>query len=349
MSDEVVGAQWRCESVEPAFVSTAIRPHDEKAANRSPKVLLIGHSHDPDVRQVLRRLTDFGAEADAVFVDEIGNLPTGFVGSTDALDYDIGYCRAFRPGDWVNYHFDRTIRRSSDWRHVGADIEEYATSQAKTVLWHWLSRVTVATWVNSPWQLRMAENKLVQLDHAVDAGLLVPRTMVTNRGCDVRELLKVCGDGIVRKSLNTPIVACDGESATFQYTHLVSDEDIRDLAYPAMFQQRLRSVSEYRVTMVGQRVFVAVLHRDNDCDVDWRRDADDHQRFVHGELPDQVITSLRRLMASLGLEIGAVDLVQTETGFYFLELNPSAALMWLERSLGMRLCQTVTEHLICSA
>lgn len=315
-----------------------------------PRVLLVGHGHDPDLAHLATRISDQGATVDVLLVDRIAHLPTEFHPARERTRvYDVGYCRAIRPSGGIHFHYDRTVRRSSDWTAVAPLLAQHAAAQAETLLWHWLHRTTVMEWINSPWSLRAAENKLIQLTEAQRLGLTVPPTLTTTSVAELREFEAASSRGVIHKSLASPVVTDDGDGATFLYTTPIDADEVRDIGFPCLFQQRLIPRAEIRTTVVGKRVFSASLPRGDDAAPDWRRSAGDHGAFEHYELPEDLTHRILNLMRALDIEIGAVDLIETDDGTYFLEINPSAALMWLERTLGMRLCETVTNLILCTA
>ncbi|WP_280764088.1 hypothetical protein [Prescottella agglutinans] len=313
-------------------------------------MLLVGHGHDPDLAHLATRISEQGAAVEVLLVDRIAHQPTDFHPARDgARGYDVGYCRAIHPSDGIHFHYDRTVRRSADWTAVSPQLARHATAQAETLLWHWLHQTTVARWINSPWSLRAAENKLIQLTEAERMGLTVPPTLTTTSLTELREFETASPHGVIHKSLASPVVTGDGESAAFLYTTPIDVDEVRDIGFPCLFQHRLIPWTEIRTTVVGKRVFSASLPRGNEDTPDWRRNADDHSGFAHHQLQEDLTHRIRDLMRTLDIEIGAVDLIETEGGTYFLEINPSAALMWLERTLGMRLCETVTNLILSTA
>lgn len=316
--------------------------------DRRARVLLVGHSCDPDLARIATLLRGAGALVHAMLVDRIGRQPSlMFPSRGDRPHYDAGYCRGYQPAQFVHFHYDRTLRRDQSWRGIVPDLREHATSQADTLLWGWLARVEVDRWVNSPWRVRVAENKVAQLGAAENAGLTIPATLVTDRVDELRRFARDAPAGVVHKSLSSPVISSSGPRHRFLYTSMISPEAIDSLSYPCLFQRRLQPRAEYRVTLIGARTFAATLHRAGDEPADWRRAADDHARFDHHRLDDDVVGALRRLMEVLDIQVGAADLIDNGDDTYFLEINPSAGLLWLERTLGMQLCQSVTNLILC--
>lgn len=316
--------------------------------DRRARILLVGHSCDPDLARIATLLRRAGALVHAILVDRIGRQPSlMFPSSEDRPHYDVGYCRGYQPAQFVHFHYDRTLRRDQGWHRIVPDLREHATGQAETLLWGWLAWVAVDRWVNSPWQVRVAENKMAQLGAAERAGLAIPATLVTDRADELRQFARDAPMGVVHKSLSSPVISSSGSQHSFLYTSTISAEDIDALPYPCLFQRRLQPRAEYRVTLIGARTFATALHRSGGEPADWRRAADDHARFDHHRLDDALADALRRLMEALDIQVGAADLIDNGDDTYFLEINPSAALLWLERTLGMQLCQSVTNLILC--
>jgi glutathione synthase/RimK-type ligase-like ATP-grasp enzyme len=47
-----------------------------------------------------------------------------------------------------------------------------------------------------------------------------------------------------------------------------------------------------------------------------------------------------------GLVFGAIDLVQTPSGFYFLEINPNGEWAWLQKEAGLPIAETIVDILV---
>jgi glutathione synthase/RimK-type ligase-like ATP-grasp enzyme len=76
---------------------------------------------------------------------------------------------------------------------------------------------------------------------------------------------------------------------------------------------------------------------------DWR--GGDYQMGPFS-LPEQVETSLLRLMDSFGINFASLDMILTPEGeFVFLELNPNGQWLWLERDLGFPLVANMVDLL----
>lgn len=201
-----------------------------------------------------------------------------------------------------------------------------------------------------PWAaVRHADHKPLQLALAGQVGLRVPRALVTNDPARVRAFAAACPAGLVTKTLSSFAVVEGGEELVV-FTTAIEPGDLDDLdglaLSPMTFQERVRAVREYRVTVVGRELFVGVLERDPD-EVDWRRKGhQDAPRWRAGTLPAAEAAALLRLADRLGLNYGAADLLEDADGtFWFLEINPAGEYQWLARHAGLPIAEALVDVL----
>jgi glutathione synthase/RimK-type ligase-like ATP-grasp enzyme len=135
------------------------------------------------------------------------------------------------------------------------------------------------------------------------------------------------------------------------YTVRLTKSALKDLdrvrVTPCLFQAWVEKAFEVRATIVGQRVFAARIDAlSEQAKVDFRRDYG-ALRYSEWELPDQVVASLRRLLDSLDLSYGAVDLAVTEDlDYVFLEVNPDGAWGWIEQHTGLPIADALADLLV---
>lgn len=319
----------------------------DSGAPGSPRILLVGLSHDLELASLARKLSHTQASTRVLLLDQLPALPTWRSSSTPLEEFDVGYCRAYQSDHPVHYHFDQTLRRSESWELVDSDIRRYAAEQVDTLFWALMSRYRVAHWVNSPWKVRQAENKLTQLDVAASCGFDVPQTLVSSRIDEVRSFMSGLPNGVVSKSLDSPITRPGEEVTNFQYTSTVDSASVRETGFPRLYQERIAHQEELRVTVVGRQIFAAKVDTSGDPETaDWRISANNHAAFEAVRLPDAVRSQTSDLMARLDLQVGGIDLLRAGDGTYFLEVNPSCAFLWLERSLEVEISSAVMRLLL---
>jgi MvdD family ATP-grasp ribosomal peptide maturase len=203
------------------------------------------------------------------------------------------------------------------------------------------------------YRLRRAENKELQLKIAKEAGLRIPRTLITNDPDAVRCFAPTCRQGMVMKTFSSFAIYERGEQKVV-FTSTVEPKDLEhlaDLRYcPATFQERVQKALELRVTIIGDQIFGASIdsQRHETTRVDWRRDGlgliDEWESY---SLPRDVEEGLLKLMRRLELNYGAADLILTPDGDHvFLEVNPVGEFFWLEKHPGLPISQAIASLLV---
>jgi MvdD family ATP-grasp ribosomal peptide maturase len=200
---------------------------------------------------------------------------------------------------------------------------------------------------------RRAENKQLQLQVAQEIGLEVPRTLTTNNPKTLRKFAQECEGGMITKMLSSFAVYENGEEKVV-FTTPVKPEDLDELDglryCPMTFQENIPKALELRVTVVGKQLFAAAIDSQSNRGArqDWRRRGremiNDWQTY---NLPEDVAEKLLALMANLGLNYGATDIILTPDNRYvFLEVNPVGEFFWLERRPGLPISGAIANLLI---
>jgi MvdC family ATP-grasp ribosomal peptide maturase len=209
-----------------------------------------------------------------------------------------------------------------------------------------------ARWVNEPARDREAENKLLQLRIAAEAGLLVPRTLVTNDPKRMRSFFREVKGMMVAKLLRPVSISMDADSG-FVHTSVVTKKDLDEgdlLRHsPMVFQERITKACELRIAFVGDKLFVGSIDAGNSArgQVDWRLSSPEEARWERDQISDHLAAALKALMAKLGLVYGAIDLIRTPDGEYvFLEVNPGGEWGMLERDLNYPISEAIADALL---
>ncbi|KJD42684.1 hypothetical protein [Paenibacillus terrae] len=201
-------------------------------------------------------------------------------------------------------------------------------------------------WVNNPIATFMAENKLLQLKYAEELGFLVPNTYVTN----TNKLQLDENDLYIAKSLDTAVLRVDGQEA-FIYSNLVSSEEIRNASLeisPLVIQNYIGTAShkvDIRVTIIEEELFsVRILKDGMGINGDWRREKNNIE-YREFKLKDEIQSKCRSLMKRLGLNFGAIDLIEFNGQFFFLEINPTGEWAWLVESAQLPIHERICDIL----
>lgn len=99
---------------------------------------------------------------------------------------------------------------------------------------------------------------------------------------------------------------------------------------PAIAQQALRDKIDMRITVVGDEVFaVRILKNSRGIEGDWRVTPKDQLSYNSFRLPLADEDRCREFARRMGLAFAAIDLVETEEGLFFIEVNPTGEWSWL--------------------
>lgn len=196
-------------------------------------------------------------------------------------------------------------------------------------------------WVSHPDATRRAENKLLQLRVAVQVGLRVPRTLVSQ---DPEAIRAFC----MRQP--TIVKTLAGAFGVALVAHEVRPEILADdealRLSPAIYQERIDGRDHLRVHVFGSHIETARLRCD---ELDWRVHLDRTEVEPHA-LPIDIERRLRRFMQILDLRMGVFDLKMDADGeIVWLEVNPQGQFLFVEGMSDMKLAAACGDFLYRAA
>lgn len=298
----------------------------------------------------MQALQKKGALINCIFVDLIctGEVAFSFEFTSDGpvLNYktkriklaDIGAAWYWRPiissntvDSLAKQHIEREMRKT--FQGIWENIEN-------------------KRWLNSPLIIRRTQNKLMQLPLANHVGLKVIPTIATNSWAFLEKtnyenlIIKMPGLGVVS----------EGTPSHVLYSTVINKSDFAGLyrisPLPGMYQPFLSKKKEWRVTIVGDKVFSAAIYTDKNSKDDWRVHSHSKEavRFVAEDFPAEIAEKCKKLLQNLGLRYGAFDFIETEDDkLYFVEVNTNGQFLWLEKELGFPISDAIADELISIA
>lgn len=200
-------------------------------------------------------------------------------------------------------------------------------------------------WISHPKSIRMASYKPEQLLRASKLGFNVPETLFSNRKDDLWLFYNDCNKEVVYKIIADQTMGAfrtfglnPGAEITIveSRTHQISD-DLFDLIgeynlSPIQLQRMIRKKGEYRVTVVGNKVFSAeIVHRCNVEFLDWRSIEIKDMVIRKAQLPHELEALCLNMVKSYHLNYAAIDIIQSLDGtYFFLEINPNGQYGFIE-------------------
>jgi hypothetical protein len=261
-----------------------------------------------------------------------------FTFSYDGEPFDPGtfgavWCR--RP------HFYGPVKDKLRWLTVK---DEYGS--LVDMLWDFIPE---GACLNPPRKMRLAAHKLPQLQKAAELGFTVPDTAVTNSWDAVDSLPY---EKVIAKFNHSILLEEEGIAkvmATAVYTKEALPKQV--LPYPGIWQVFKEKKKEWRVTVVGDRVFGVAIYTDDDAKDDWRRHQFSSRTTFKAEpFPEAYQEKCLALLKYYGLRYGAFDFIETPDGeMIYLEVNPNGQFMWLEQDLKLPISEAIAEELIAIA
>jgi hypothetical protein len=205
-------------------------------------------------------------------------------------------------------------------------------------------------WLNAPYHIMLAENKLRQLRLAIQCGMKIPETLATN---DPQAAVAFCEERqVIGKPFRQALVSLDGvENVIFtNRIHIDATTDPQAIkAAPMILQQEIRKLFDIRVTVVGESVFTAAIDSQSDPEtqVDWRRSSKTDLKHLVHELPAPLSAQCVQLTKMLGLRFGAIDFVlDTHGEYWFLEINPNGQWGWIESRTELPIANAIVNELV---
>jgi hypothetical protein len=202
-------------------------------------------------------------------------------------------------------------------------------------LQHWLDSAAAFN-ANSREGAANAKMKSVQLRAAVEAGLRIPDTLISNDPEEVRQFFEERNGEVIIKSFSSPTWIAE-KSAYVSFSKRL-DPALLDKpecigAAPAIYQELIRKKFEVRTFFAGaHHCSVTLDSQSADRSVDdWRARNTAHTPIGEHRLPEDVAQKSIEMMRKLGIVTGSLDFAVTEEGEYiFFEVNEQGQFLWME-------------------
>jgi len=281
--------------------------------------------------------------------------------NTEDLPKGTFYCRPGLDDAWhfelEGVPFDLALVKAAYFRRPGipeplSEINEtertYSTAEWQAMLqsFYW---AIGDRWLNAPYAIALAEDKVRQLTLARKFGFRIPDTLIGNAPAAAQAF--AAGGGIVGKPLRNAVVSGPRSDRVVFTSRVAIDAHTDPLsirACPLILQQEIKKRCDVRVTVVGDQVFAATIDSQSnpDTEVDWRKTSTpDLPHSTYG-LPPEVAKACVALTKSLGLRFGALDFVLDPAGqLWFLEVNPNGQWAWIETRTGYPIAAAIVAEL----
>lgn len=201
--------------------------------------------------------------------------------------------------------------------------------------------------------VRRTSDKHLQLKTALECGLSIPNTLVTNSANELTQFYNKIPTGIISKMQSSFAIYEDGKenvvfTNTLEAKHMENLESLQ--ISPMKFQEKIEKQLELRVTVVGNKIFCFSIDSQamDGAQTDWRKRGNSLlNKWKSHTLPKNLEKQLLQLMDILGLNYGAMDLILTPGNEYvFLEVNPVGEFFWLDNLAEGAISEAIANLLI---
>lgn len=204
---------------------------------------------------------------------------------------------------------------------------------------------------------RIANNKFTQLRLAKSLGLNIPSTIVTNQSSYLKEFFKKHNEDIIMKMHHSFAIYDELGRENVVFTNKFPKDQLDDTIglqmCPLTFQENLIKKREYRITVVGDKIFSAAVDSQvlENAKLDWRKEG---VALLNNWYPQDISSKLKtqilKLMDLYQLNYGAFDFIETHDGkLHFLEVNSGGEFMWLDLIFENKISEAVADLLIGNA
>lgn len=252
---------------------------------------------------------------DIIRIDDDLNYAITFVGkeiviSTDGLQIKMADIKAYwhRRGRIRFKYPEETLTFSQ--KDEEEELEQYIEKKL-------LDRKSLGNYQKS------TVNKLIVLEEAISAGLLVPDTYLFESFNDMTEFQN---DELITKSYLQNSMFDIGTETAAIYTNSVRIEDSELTFAPSLFQKKIEKLFELRIFYLKGKFWSMAIfsQEDKQTSVDFRRyNTEMPNKNVPFNLPGEIEEKLENLMCRLDLDTGSIDMIVSDKNeFIFLEVNP---------------------------
>lgn len=224
-------------------------------------------------------------------------------------------------------------------------VQKYVNDQ-----WYsWLEALQLinnVTWINHPQANDAMENKIRQLRLAKELGFNIPNTIFSNDPSAANDFLDQHDGRLIAKALYSPLIEEDSQDS-FIFSNLITELPVSHAEIrmcPSIFQEPIVPKVDYRVTVIGNTVIAAKIHGVDSCSIpiDWRTKKDG-VTFSECKLPANIEELCRLYVKKSGLLFGAIDLLEYNNNFTFLEINPNGEWGWLQKPAGLPIAEALCD------
>ena len=190
-------------------------------------------------------------------------------------------------------------------------------------------------------------NKLIVLDKAKEVGLKTPNFFITSEKEDFQKIKSKQKTELITKTISGNPSFSTALKRYVMYTKKV-ETITDDRFFPSLFQQYIKKKYELRIFYLGGVFFsMAIFPKSHSSMIDIRNEKEASNRNMPYKLPKKIEEKIIKLMKSLDLESGSIDMLVTEEEhYYFLEVNPVGQFGYVAEPCNYNINEMIANYII---
>jgi glutathione synthase/RimK-type ligase-like ATP-grasp enzyme len=233
-----------------------------------------------------------------------------------------------------------TSLQSSDWIDY---LKKEQLPVTKT-----LEELNNANYIGS-YHSELLNNKLLNLKYAVESGLDIPATIITNNKFDLFQFIKKNKKYITKSLYTSPNLEKEDSFVRGNGTIILDLEKISENFAPSLVQECIEKEVEIRVFFIEDEYYAMAIFSQNDekTQIDFRNyNHEKPNRNVPFKLEDSLLSKLKLFVQKIQCNTGSIDLILTKDKKYvFLEINPMGQYHWLSENCNYYIDKKIAEKL----
>lgn len=189
---------------------------------------------------------------------------------------------------------------------------------------------------------RIADFETNRLDMMLEAkaqGLKIPHTLITGSKEKLKNFYNNFNhkNGIISKRILDTLYYQDEEflynfNVTFQITAEILDKTPDEFTI-SFFQERIIADFEIRVIYIDGSFYSIAIHNfDHVIDIRTKFITMDNLRMIPFQLPEDLEEKLEKVFKKFNLNYGSADLMYCKDEYYFLEINPTGQISFVNNA-----------------
>lgn len=203
-----------------------------------------------------------------------------------------------------------------------------------------INSIPFQSWVNHPYAVDGARDKLVILEAAKACGFQCPNWIVSNKADVVIDFVKANGGNAVLKPVSSVPESADILPSLVYAKSVSEGEIVQKLAgqtfFPLFVQQQIDKCADWRITVIDGYIQAVRMTGCPPQTIDFRR-AYDFLSYESRVLDTTTSLAVKALLDRLQLRYGAIDMVEDarSSELFFLEINPAGQFGWMEQGADL--------------